>query len=216
MKVSHYMNAINLTPILTVIFLDLIGNTLERNTLFTSHRDQATLRLRWPQRDGGGGNRSTTNDKPSRRCGVTRHAESPIREAAPSRRSETTHPFLIHGGDIGFTSTQGSSYDDACATYPISGAAQESDFSLSLHRLVYSSASSTSRAPTAHLGSNARKRPAKRSRPDSTRLVLTRRVDSTLDPTPRGGPPARATPGLSGIYEKCIMNFPATNRRKHG
>lgn len=86
------------------------------------------------------------------------------------------HPFLIHGGDIGFTSTQRSSYDDACATYPISGAAQESDFSLSLHRLhrLLFSAFSTSRAPTVHLGSNARKRPVKCSRLDRTRLDSTR------------------------------------------
>lgn len=129
------------------------------------------------------------------------------------------HPFLIHGGDIGFTSTQRSSYDDACATYPISGAAQESDFSLSLHRLhrLLFSAFSTSRAPTVHLGSNARKRPVKRSRLDRTRLDSTR-LDSestrlsTL-PSERVRPEQHPD---SDIYEKRTINFPAANRRNHG
>lgn len=164
-------------------------------------------RRRWQTIDD---QRTTSHRIASRRCGATRHAESPIRGAAPSRRSETMHPFLIHGGDIGFTSTQGSSYDDACATYPISGAAQESDFSLSLHRLVYSSASSTSRAPTVHLGSNARKRPAKRSRLDRTRLDSTRldsrRVDSTRLSTlpPEGARPEQCR-GSPGIYMKNVL-----------
>lgn len=39
---------------------------------------------------------------------------------------------------------------------------------------------------------------------------MTRSLDSTLDPTPG------ESPGLSDIYEKRIMNFPAANRRKHG
>lgn len=126
------------------------------------------------------------------------------------------HPFLIHGGDIGFTSTQRSSYDDACATYPISGTAQESDFSLSLHRLhrLLFSAFSTSRAPTVHLGSNARKRPVKRSRLDRTRLDSTR-LDSKSTRLSTLGERAGAAPSLSDIYEKRIMNFPAANRRKH-
>lgn len=78
-----------LTPILAVIFLDLIDNTGERKTLFTSHRGQATLRLRWPRRgdgSGGDGDRSTINDKLSRRCGATRHVESPIRGASARKR----------------------------------------------------------------------------------------------------------------------------------
>ena len=138
--------------------------------------------------------------------GTTRHAESLIRRATPSCRSETTHPFLIHGGDIEFTSTQGSSYDDACATYPISGAAQESDFSLSLHHLVYSSASSTSRAPTVHLGSNARKRPAKRSRPGSAQLDSSwlRRVDSTPRPY-LWKKPDRSNAGTPLAYMKNVL-----------
>lgn len=136
----YYTNAINIWYILAIIFLDLIGNTqfVGKKTLFTLRRGQATLRLWWPQCDAAASAWWPINDKPSHRYEASRHAESPIRGAALSRRSETTHPFLIHGSDIGFTSTQGSSYDDACATYPISGAAQESDFSLSLHRLVYS------------------------------------------------------------------------------
>lgn len=57
-----------LTPILATIFLDLIGNTfVERKTLFTLCRGQATLRLWWPRRRrggvGGGGDRSTTNHR---------------------------------------------------------------------------------------------------------------------------------------------------------
>lgn len=122
-----------LTLILAVIFLDLIGNRFaRRRMLFTLRRGQATLRLWWPRR--GTARWGPINGEPSRRYEASRHTESPIRGAALSRRSETTHPFLIRGSDIGFTSTQGSSYGDACATYPISGAAQESDFSLSLHR----------------------------------------------------------------------------------
>lgn len=156
------------------------------------------------------------SDEPSRAIrSVASRTESPIRGAALSRRSETTHPFLIRGGDIGFTSTQGSSYDDACATYPISGTAQESDFSLSLHRLVYSSASSTSRAPTVHLGSNARKRPAKRSRLDRTRLDSTRldsesRLDSRLSTlSPEGARPAgRSNAGAHRRIWKTYYEFP--------
>lgn len=65
---------------------------------------------------------------------------------------------------------------------------------LSIAPRLYSSASSTSRAPTVHLGSNARKRPAKRSRLDRTRLASTR-LDSRRvysRPYPRREPGRRA------------------------
>lgn len=136
-------------------------------------RGQVTDAPSRPQEPSSGAAAAATSA--NHRC-VTRN-----RPLKAQRASRHMHPFLIHGGDIEFTSTQRSSYDDACATYPISGAAQESDFSLSLppshrlHRLLFS-AFSTSRAPTVHLGSNARKRPVKRSRLDRTHSA---RLDSS-------------------------------------
>lgn len=71
------------------------------------------------------------------------------------------------------------------------------------------SASSTSRAPTVHLGSNARKRPAKRSRLDRTRLDSTR-LDSEkstrlLDPILGGSPGRSNVGGASPAYMKNVL-----------
>jgi len=90
-------------------------------------------REREREREGGGGGREDSAvviDGETTERHRARERVTPNRPLEEQQRvSRQRIPFSYGGGDIGFTSTQGSSYDDACATYPISGAAQESDFS---------------------------------------------------------------------------------------